>query len=98
GPRTIMLTIRDEPEPEDRFSRFKLIAWWEQERLARGKVLVIGAGALGNEIVKNCAMAGVGNLLVCDMDRIENSNLTPSVLFRERDNGSFKAEVACRAG
>lgn len=93
------ITIRDgESKDDDRFSRFKLISWWEQPRLAKGKVLVVGAGALGNEIVKNCALAGVGNLLVADMDRIENSNLTRSVLFRATDNGQYKAEVACRAG
>ena len=68
----------------------------EQPRLAAGKILVVGAGALGNEIVKNCALLGIGNLLIADMDRIENSNLTRSVLFREADNGQYKAEVACR--
>src|SRR5882672_7137306 len=60
---------------DDRFHRFKLIGWWDQARLARAKVLVIGAGALGNEIVKNLAMLGIGNVLIADMDRIENSNL-----------------------
>ncbi|MGD0092682.1 MAG: ThiF family adenylyltransferase [Planctomycetota bacterium] len=92
------LTIRDEdPLQEGRFSRFELISWWEQARLSRAKVLVIGAGALGNEIVKNCALAGIGNVLVADSDRVERSNLTRSVLFREADNGQYKAEVACRA-
>src|SRR5688500_19219093 len=82
---------------EDRFARFKLIGWWDQARLARARVLVIGAGALGNEIVKNLALLGVGNLFISDMDRIENSNLSRSVLYRETDNGAFKAAAAARS-
>ncbi len=84
-------------EAEDRFHRFKLISWWDQKRLAEAKVLVIGAGALGNEILKNLALLGIGNVLVADMDRIENSNLSRSVLYRAADNGQFKATVAARA-
>ena len=79
---------------DDRFDRFRLISWWDQERLASARIVVIGAGALGNEIVKNLALLGVGNIFVADMDRIEGSNLSRSVLFRESDCGRFKAEVA----
>ena len=82
---------------EDRFHRFSLIGWWDQQRLAKAKVLVIGAGALGNEIVKNLALLGVGNVLIADLDCIENSNLSRSVLYRESDNGRSKAEVAAAA-
>jgi molybdopterin/thiamine biosynthesis adenylyltransferase len=81
----------------DRFNRFRLIGWWDQKKLAQAKVLVIGAGALGNEIIKNLALLGVGHVLVADMDRIENSNLSRSILYRASDNGAFKAEVAVRA-
>lgn len=81
-------------DEEDRFHRFGLISWWDQERLARAKVLVVGAGALGNEIVKNLALLGVGNILVADLDRVENSNLSRSILYRERDNGTPKARAA----
>src|SRR3954452_14550562 len=84
------------PGDEDRFDRFRLISWWEQAKLTRAKVLVIGAGALGNEIIKNLALLGIGNLFIADLDRIENSNLSRSILFRESDNGAFKAEVAAR--
>lgn len=82
---------------EDRFHRFRLIGWWDQKKLAAARVLVIGAGALGNEIVKNLALLGVGNVLIADLDRIENSNLSRSVLYRAEDNGQYKATVAARS-
>jgi adenylyltransferase/sulfurtransferase len=82
---------------EDRFDRFRLIGWWDQAKLSNAKVLVVGAGALGNEIVKNLALLGIGNILIADMDRVENSNLSRSVLFRQSDNGRFKADVAAEA-
>jgi adenylyltransferase/sulfurtransferase len=82
---------------EDRYSRLRLIPWWDQALLRRARILVIGAGALGNEIVKNLALLGVGYLLVCDMDRIENSNLSRAVLFRQSNEGEFKADVIARA-
>src|SRR3954447_4523374 len=85
------------PAAESRFARFKLIGWWDQQRLSRARVAVIGAGALGNEIVKNLALLGVGHVLIADMDRIENSNLSRSVLYRERDNGADKATAAATA-
>src|SRR3954462_12924511 len=82
---------------DDRFHRFRLIEWWDQAKLRNARVLVVGAGALGNEIVKNPALLGVGNVLIADLDRIENSNLSRSVLYRAADNGQFKATVAARA-
>ncbi len=82
---------------DDRFHRFKLIGWWDQSKLANAKVLVIGAGALGNEIIKNLVLLGVGNILIADKDTIENSNLSRSVLYRKEDNGKYKAAVAARA-
>lgn len=83
-------------EIESRYSRFRLISWWDQSVLKNAKVLVVGCGALGNEIVKNLAMLGVGNIYVVDMDRVEKSNLTRSVLFRKEDEGRPKAETICR--
>jgi adenylyltransferase/sulfurtransferase len=83
-------------DDEDRFDRLRLIPWWDQRRLAAARVLVIGAGALGNEVLKNLALLGVGQIAVIDMDRIEPSNLSRSVLFRQRDAGMPKAEVAAR--
>ena len=90
-----VLRLTDVEEAQDgRFARFELIGWWDQQRLAAAKVLVIGAGAIGNELVKNLALLGIGNVLIADLDRVENSNLSRSVLYRESDIGRPKAEVA----
>jgi len=82
---------------EDRFARLTAIEWWDQALLARAKILVVGAGALGNEVVKNLALLGVGHVAIADMDRVELSNLSRSVLFRESDEGEFKAGCAAHA-
>jgi len=80
-----------------RFSRFKLIEWWDQKKLGSARVLVVGAGALGNEMLKNLALLGVGNILIIDEDIIEESNLPRSILFRRSDLGKSKAKAAARA-
>ncbi len=80
----------------DRYSRLRLIPWWRQEKLAAAKVLVVGAGALGNEALKNLALLGVGTVIVIDLDDVEPSNLSRSVLFRAEDGGKSKAEIAAR--
>ncbi|HPW52568.1 MAG TPA: ThiF family adenylyltransferase, partial [Spirochaetota bacterium] len=81
---------------ENKYSRLELISWWDQSVLKKAKVLVVGCGALGNEIIKNLTMLGVGNIFVIDMDNVEKSNLTRSVLFRMEDEGKPKAEVAAK--
>lgn len=77
---------------------FTLLSWFKKERVKDARVLVAGAGALGNEVIKNLALFGIGHIFVVDFDRIEISNLTRSVLFREQDahNHRYKAEVAAQ--
>ncbi len=84
-------------EDEGRYARFSLVPWWDQQLLQQAAILVVGAGALGNELLKQLALLGMGHIIVIDMDTIEDSNLTRSVLFRASDEGAFKAEVAARA-
>ncbi len=78
----------------DRQGTFELISWWEREKVSSAKVLVVGAGALGNEVAKNLALMGVGHIFILDFDTIELANLSRSVLYRESDTGRRKAEVA----
>ncbi|XP_034633197.1 ubiquitin-like modifier-activating enzyme 7 isoform X3 [Trachemys scripta elegans] len=71
-----------------------------QERLGRQKYFVVGAGAIGCELLKNFAMIGLaagegGSVTVTDMDTIERSNLSRQLLFRPRDK--LKSETAAAA-
>ncbi|MCL2659138.1 MAG: ThiF family adenylyltransferase [Acidobacteriaceae bacterium] len=92
-----MLSVSEFDEQDDRYSRLRLIPWWDQERIASSKILVVGAGALGNEILKNLALLGFRNVVIVDLDCVEISNLSRTVLFRTRDLGRFKAIAAAEA-
>jgi adenylyltransferase/sulfurtransferase len=81
----------------DRDATLKLIDWFEIDRVHSAKVLVIGAGAIGNEVLKNLALLGFGHVFIIDRDTIEMSNLSRSVLYRADDNGKEKASTAARA-
>uniref|UniRef100_A0A8C6UTR0 E1 ubiquitin-activating enzyme n=1 Tax=Neogobius melanostomus TaxID=47308 RepID=A0A8C6UTR0_9GOBI len=73
-----------------------------QEKLGRQKYFLVGAGAIGCELLKNFALIGLGageegHVTVTDMDYIERSNLNRQFLFRSHDIGKPKSEVAARA-
>jgi molybdopterin/thiamine biosynthesis adenylyltransferase len=93
----IPVRIGEDEIHEDRFSRFRLIPWWDQAKLQSARVLVIGAGALGNEILKNLVLLGFERIVIVDLDKIEESNLSRTILYRSGDVGSYKAEVAARS-
>ena len=66
----------------------------EQERLARSSVLLVGAGGLGSPVAYQLAAAGVGRIGLCDMDRVDVSNLQRQVLHTTFDAGRLKVESA----
>lgn len=66
-------------------------------RLQNMKVFVVGAGAIGCELLKDLAPMGVKNIVVTDMDTIEPSNLSRQLLFRDSDVGKFKSLAAKEA-
>lgn len=79
---------------KDRLGTFEFISWWERDKVRNAKAMVVGAGALGNEVVKNMALMGIGNMYIVDFDKIEAANLSRSILFREKDSGREKAKLA----
>jgi ubiquitin-activating enzyme E1 len=73
-----------------------------QEKLNSLKYFIVGAGAIGCELLKNFGMMGVGagdkgELIITDMDLIEKSNLNRQFLFRPHDVQSPKSRVAAAA-
>jgi molybdopterin/thiamine biosynthesis adenylyltransferase len=87
------LPLENVPE---RFARQLLIEGWQQERLSAARVVLIGVGALGNEVARQLAMAGVGTLVLCDPDVVAESNLSRCCLFRPADVGIGKVAAAAR--
>ena len=85
------LLTRESKYPGDNFNPGEEL----KENFPSLQVLVVGAGGLGCEILKNLALCGIKNIFVVDLDTIELSNLNRQFLFREKDIGRFKAEVAC---
>lgn len=82
----------------DRYLRHALVEGLDQDALAATRVAVVGAGAIGNEVVKNLALLGVGAIDLFDFDQVEIHNLTRSIFLRESDVGAAKAAaVAARA-
>ena len=73
-----------------------------QEKISNHRQFLVGAGAIGCEMLKNWSMMGLGSgpkgaICVTDLDTIEKSNLNRQFLFRAKDLGNFKAVVAAAA-
>ncbi|KAI1436642.1 putative ubiquitin-protein ligase [Xylaria sp. CBS 124048] len=73
-----------------------------QDKLANVKQFLVGAGAIGCEMLKNWAMIGLGvgpkgKIIITDMDSIEKSNLNRQFLFRAKDVGQMKSDCAAKA-
>ncbi len=90
-----MTTIRAGRLKEDRYERSKRIKWLNLDAIEQAHVLVVGAGAIGNEVCKNLVLSGYRNITIVDMDRIERSNLNRCLFFSDldADKKRFKAEV-----
>lgn len=77
-------------------SYFSQFSWFREQNVTDACVMVVGCGALGNEVLKNLALFGIGHIWIVDYDIVEPHNLNRSVLFRKEDaeEKRSKAKVA----
>ena len=70
-----------------------------QDRISAAHIMVVGCGALGNEVLKNLALSGVGHIIVVDFDVVEQDNLPHSVLFslEDAEMGRLKVDVVANS-
>ena len=75
------------------------LSWFKQEKVSSAQVMVVGCGALGNEVIKNLALFGVSHLVLVDFDKVEYTNLTRSILFTREDalERRYKVEAAAES-
>ncbi len=83
----------------DRFNRMRMIEFLDLDAIHECRCLVVGAGALGNEVVKDLVLSGFRYITLVDHDVISRSNLSRCLFFREKDVGSVKKAraIASRA-
>ena len=93
--KAVQQSLKPGQYDEDRFDRSKRIGWIDMDSLSEARCLVVGAGALGNEVVKDLVLSGFRNITIVDMDRVVRSNLNRCIFFREEDSrsGLPKAEI-----
>ncbi len=72
---------------------FPKLSWFKQTKVEKARVMVVGCGALGNEVLKNLVLFGVEHIVAVDFDTVEASNLTRSVFFSHEDARSHIYKV-----
>lgn len=65
-----------------------------QRKLKAAKIAIVGAGGIGSAVIPALGGAGIGNLTIIDCDVVELSNLQRQLMYRERDAGYSKADLA----
>lgn len=95
--RPKIVNISDHDVDLDPASRQKELKGWSQDRVAKAVAFVAGAGALGNELVKNLVLLGFKKIVVADFDRVVYSNLSRCIFFRKDDAHEKKPKAVSLA-
>jgi adenylyltransferase/sulfurtransferase len=66
---------------------------FDQQRVSAARIMVVGCGALGNEVLKNLVLLGVEHIVVVDFDVVEAGNLSRSILFSKSDSAQHRLKV-----
>jgi len=72
------------------------IEYHDEKILADKKILIVGAGGLGCELLKLLVINGFKQISIIDMDKIERSNLNRQFLFDHSSIGKYKSEIAVK--
>ena len=90
--------VRVGSEDDDVFDRSRRIEWLDMDAIAKARILMVGAGALGNEVAKDLVLSGFRKITVVDMDHVVASNLNRCLFFdkEDADEKRKKAEVVAR--
>lgn len=67
--------------------------YFDQQRVSAARIMVVGCGALGNEVLKNLVLLGVEHIVVVDFDVVEAGNLSRSILFTKSDSAQCRLKV-----
>lgn len=69
------------------------LSWFKQAKVQEARILVVGCGALGNEVLKNLVLFGVEHIVAVDFDQVEMSNLSRSIFFTAADAQQHRYKV-----
>jgi molybdopterin/thiamine biosynthesis adenylyltransferase len=78
---------------DDRYDRARRVVWLDMDAVFRSGVLVVGAGALGNEVAKNLALSGFRRVTVVDHDEVSTSNLARCLFFSKADADARRSKA-----
>jgi molybdopterin/thiamine biosynthesis adenylyltransferase len=78
---------------DDRFDRSRRIKWLDMDAVSRSRVLMVGAGAIGNEVGKDLVLSGFRRISIVDMDHVVGSNLNRCLFFCKEDASERRAKA-----
>ena len=79
---------------EDRFSRTEMLIGNDgMEKLRNAKVAVFGIGGVGSYVCEGLARGGVGNFIIVDFDKVDESNINRQLIANVNTIGEYKVDL-----